>query len=86
MQSEKTVTMHPDFSLHARPAARFVQLAKSFDAKVTVKKDERSADARSAIALMGLDAGNGATITICADGAQAAEAVEALAALVVEKP
>ncbi len=86
MVFEKTIAMHPEVSLHARPAARFIQAAKGFDARVTVFKDGRSADARSALALMGLDAGKGATITIRAEGAQAEEAVEALARVLSEAP
>lgn len=86
MGIEKTVTLHPAFSLHARPAARFVQMAKGFDAKVSVVKGDRSADAKSAIALMGLDAGKGSTIVIKAEGQQAEEAVNALTSLVTETP
>lgn len=61
-------------------------MAKSFDAKITVSKDDRSADARSAIALMGLDAGKGSTITISADGTEAEQALVALVTLVTETP
>lgn len=84
MSLDRTVTLHPEYALHARPAARFVQLAKSFDAKVTVTKGDRSAPATSAIALMALDAGKGSTIVIHTEGSQESEAIEALSALVME--
>lgn len=84
MTIEKDVTLHPEFSLHARPAAMFIQTAKKYDATVRVRKDGREVDARSAIGLMSLDAGKGSTITLHAEGNQAQEVVAALEKLVME--
>ena len=68
--------------LHARASAKFVKLAAQFDAEVTVSREGHSVDARSIMGLMMLAAGPGCTLEISADGPQATEAVDALAALV----
>ena len=75
---EKTVTMHPEMALHARPAAKFVQAAKQFDSKITVEKDGKSANGNSPISLMSIDAGKGSTVTIKADGPDEVLALETL--------
>jgi phosphocarrier protein HPr len=71
--------------LHARASAKFVKLAASFDAEVTVSKDGQTVDARSIMGLMMLAAGPGSEIGIAAEGEQAQQAVEALAALVAAR-
>jgi phosphocarrier protein len=70
--------------LHARAAAKFVQTAEKFEADVRVKggKCGEPCDGTSILDLLMLAAGPGTSITIEATGPQAAEAVEALAALV----
>jgi phosphocarrier protein len=71
--------------LHARASAKFVKLASSFDAEVTVSRDGQSVDARSIMGLMMLAAGIGSSIDISAEGPQAAEALDALVALVAAR-
>ena len=68
--------------LHARAAAKFVTLAERFGASVDVVRDGQSVSARSIMGLMMLGAGKGATISLQADGWDAKEALDALAALV----
>ena len=70
--------------LHARAAAKFVQTAEKFDAAVRVTGGTcgEPCDGTSILDLLMLAAGPGTHITIEATGPQAAEAVEALAALV----
>lgn len=68
--------------LHARAAARFVTLAERFGAAVEVIKDGQSVSARSIMGLMMLGAGQGAPVELRAEGWDAKEALEALAALV----
>ena len=68
--------------LHARASAKFVKLASTYEAEVKVSKDGQTVDARSIMGLMMLAAGPGTTITVEASGPQAAEVVDALAALV----
>jgi phosphocarrier protein FPr len=73
--------------LHARPAARFVETVARFDAAVSVQ-DENSgrgpADARSLSGLVMLAARQGDTLLVRAGGPEAADALEALAALAAD--
>ncbi|MDJ0322606.1 dihydroxyacetone kinase phosphoryl donor subunit DhaM [Cryobacterium sp. PH31-AA6] len=73
----RTVTLVNKDGLHARPAADFVKLASTFDAKVTVN----GKDAASLLAIMSLGLIRGKTAVISSSGANGAEAVEALANL-----
>ncbi|MCR9136965.1 MAG: HPr family phosphocarrier protein [Alphaproteobacteria bacterium] len=68
--------------LHARASAKFVQLAASFDAEITVSKDGSSVGGTSIMGLMMLAASPGCCIMVSATGPQAAEALNALDALV----
>jgi phosphocarrier protein HPr len=68
--------------LHARASAKFVQTVERYDAEVKVKRGSESVGGTSIMGLMMLAAGPGTTITVEATGKQAAEVIEALAALV----
>jgi phosphocarrier protein len=71
--------------LHARASAKFVQTAEQFDAQITVTRGNEMVGGTSIMGLMMLAAAPGTTITICATGAQAAEAVEALCELIASR-
>ena len=64
--------------LHARPAAQFVQAASRFESRVTIRAGDRSADAKSLIALLGLTIRPQSQITLAADGPDAEAALAAL--------
>jgi len=68
--------------LHARAAARLVTLAERFGAAVDVTRDGQTVSARSIMGLMMLGAGQGATLELRAEGWDAREALDAIAALV----
>jgi phosphocarrier protein HPr len=68
--------------LHARAAAKFVTLAETFGACVDVVGGGQSVSARSIMGLMMLGAGRGSSIELRAEGWDAKEALDALAALV----
>ena len=85
MSLSRTVEIVNERGLHARASAKFVKLASSFDAEVTVSRDGQSVDARSIMGLMMLAAGIGSSIDISAEGPQAAEALDALVALVAAR-
>ena len=70
--------------LHARAAARFVKCASQFQAHVTVRKDELSADGKSMLGLMALSASLGTVVLIEASGPEAGAAVTALGQLIDE--
>ena len=71
--------------LHARAAAKFVTCAERFQAEIFVKRNGIEVPGRSIMGLMLLAAAPGTKIDICATGIDAAEAVEALAALTAGK-
>jgi multiphosphoryl transfer protein len=79
------VTLQNQHGLHARPAARFVQLAASFEADIQVRNESKGkgpVSAKSLNALATLGAVQGSEIIISATGSQAREALEALEGLV----
>ena len=78
----RTVLVPNRRGLHARAAAKFVTLAERYGASVEVLRDGQSVSARSIMGLMMLGAGQGATLELQAEGWDAKEAIEALAALV----
>lgn len=85
MTAERTVEILNKRGLHARASAKFVRLASAYEAEVLVSKDGQSVDARSIMGLMMLAAGPGSAIHIAAEGEQAAEALDALCALVAAR-
>lgn len=76
MERSTIVRVHE--GLHARPATRFVKLAKSFESEVEIVKDGKSASAKSAVKLMLLAVKENDEVTIRTRGADEIEAVEAL--------
>ncbi len=71
--------------LHARASRKLAELAIVFDARITIRRDDDEADATSLMDLMMLGAGRGSDIEVSAEGPQAAEALDAIAALVADK-
>ncbi len=71
--------------LHARASARFVQTVEKFDAEVRVTRGAESVGGDSIMGLMMLAAAPGTSITVEATGKQAAEVMEALAALIASR-
>jgi phosphoenolpyruvate-protein phosphotransferase len=76
MERSTIVRVHE--GLHARPATRFVKLAKSFESDVEIIKDGKAASAKSSVKLMLLGVKEDQEVTVRATGADAIEAVEAL--------
>jgi phosphocarrier protein HPr len=68
--------------LHARASAKFVQTVEKFDAEVRVTRGNESVGGTSIMGLMMLAAAPGTSITVEATGREAAEVIEALAALI----
>ncbi|VAW13476.1 Phosphocarrier protein, nitrogen regulation associated [hydrothermal vent metagenome] len=68
--------------LHARASAKFVKHAAGFKSVISVTKDGETVEGRSILDLMMLAAGPGASIEIAATGADAAQALAELKALV----
>lgn len=71
--------------LHARASAKFVKLAESFDAEISVTKDGTSVGGTSIMGLMMLAASPGCRISVSAVGPDASEALDALDTLVADR-
>lgn len=76
------LTIVNPLGLHARAAARFVNLAGRFQSQIRVARAARTVDGKSILGLLLLAAARGSEITIIADGADAADALAALQDLV----
>jgi phosphocarrier protein len=76
------VTIVNALGLHARAAARFVQLAGRFKARIRVSRDGRQVDGKSIMGILLLAASRGAVVTISVDGIDEVDALQSLAALV----
>ncbi len=79
---EVTVTLPADVALHARPAGVFVREASRFRSAIEVAANGKYANAKSILEVLRLGALGGATLTLSADGDDAAEALASLAELV----
>jgi phosphocarrier protein HPr len=78
----RLVTIVNRRGLHARAAARFVNVAEQFVAEIEVVKGDLVVGGTSILGLMLLAAAAGARLEIRARGREAEPALEALAALV----
>ena len=68
--------------LHARAAAKFVELVDTFDVSLVVKKDNLEASGDSIMGLLMLAASKGTEIELVASGLEAAETLSALSDLI----
>ena len=68
--------------LHARAAAKFVELVDTFDVSLLVKKDNLEASGDSIMGLLMLAASRGTEIELVASGIEAAETLYALSDLI----
>ena len=68
--------------LHARASVKLTQLASGFKCEVMLSRGNRRVNAKSIMGVMMLAAAKGTTISIEANGADEAEAMQALLALI----
>ena len=81
-----TINMHikilNEKGLHARAAAKFVELVDTFDVSLLIKKDNLEASGDSIMGLLMLAASRGTEIELVASGLEAAETLSALSDLI----
>lgn len=70
--------------LHARASAKLTQLAGKFQCEVWMSKAGRRVNAKSIMGVMMLAAGKGSKVTLETNGADEAEAMTALLALIAD--
>lgn len=81
----RTLTIQNKKGLHARAAAKFVGVAGTFESAIQVERNGQSVSGRSIMGLMMLAASPGTHILVSAEGADAAQALDAIEALIVNK-
>ena len=82
--SWESVTICHEIGLHARPAVRFTEMAKGFDANIRIKLDVHKewVDAKSIVRVIGLKARKGQVLNLQAEGNEAEEAIKNLISFV----
>src|SRR6185369_3587124 len=84
----ETIAMSPAIlipnpaGLHARPAALLANAAKKFSADIRLQRGEQRANAKSVVAILGMEVGHGDRVVVVAQGSDAQEAIRVLAPLV----
>lgn len=83
MREEKFTIINAQ-GLHARPAGQIAKEARAFSSKVTlsVEATGKKADAKSLMGIMTLQAKKGTVITVTADGADEAAAIEKFGSMI----
>jgi phosphocarrier protein HPr len=71
--------------LHARAAAKLVNTAGRFQSRVTVIKDGEEVDAKSILGVLLLAASQGVQLKIRCEGADEAECMQAVTALIANR-
>lgn len=71
--------------LHARAASKLVNTASAFSSKITVTKADKSADAKSIMAIMMLAAAKDQRLHIQAEGSDEINALAAVIELIEDK-
>jgi phosphocarrier protein HPr len=83
--AQRTLELVNRLGLHARAAAKFVNVASRFQAQVLVSGDGEEVNGKSILGLLLLAAPFGTRITVRADGADAEAALGAIEDLVKDR-
>ncbi len=79
------VTIVNQLGLHARAATRLVNCASAFSSEITVRIGTRTVNGKSIMGILTLAAATGSELTIEADGADEAQALDAVAGLIADR-
>ena len=75
---QKTFKVVADTGIHARPATLLVQAAGKFESDISLEYNGKKVNLKSIMGVMSLGIGQGAEITISAEGSDATDAISAL--------
>ena len=78
----QTVTIKNKLGLHARAAAKLVNTAGRYASSVQIKNADKTADAKSIMAIMMLAAAQGAELELTVEGEDEAQALESVVDLI----
>lgn len=75
---EKNVTIVNKTGLHARPANGLVNLVKKYRSRISLIRDNKTANAKSIINVLTLDLNQGSQVLVRTEGEDEAEALDAV--------
>lgn len=79
-----TFKVKDEMGLHARPAGLLVKEAAKFSSKITLKKGEKTGDAKRLFNVMGMAVKGGEEVELIVEGDKEQEDAKALEAFVLE--
>jgi len=79
---EQTFTIINKLGLHARAAAKFVNMASQFESNIQVSRNGRTVNGKSIMGLMMLAAAKDTEISVSAEGADAKQAMQDIEVLI----
>ncbi|MBM7624579.1 HPr family phosphocarrier protein [Sporohalobacter salinus] len=79
---EQKVVVQNETGLHARPASLLIEAANNYSAEVQLVYKNQEVNAKSVMRVMSLGIGQGAEVTIRAEGNEEEDAVEELVELI----
>lgn len=79
---EKQITIINKLGLHARAAAKLINVTSSFSSDIQLNKDGRQVDGKSIMSVMMLAASKGTELTISTCGDDEQQALEAIEQLI----
>ena len=80
--ASRELTIVNKLGLHARAAAKLVNVASGFESEITIKRGRQKVNAKSIMGVMMLAAAKGVMIEVCVDGNDADEALAEITRLV----
>ncbi|GAE30166.1 MULTISPECIES: phosphocarrier protein HPr [Halalkalibacter] len=82
--AEKSFKITAETGIHARPATQLVNKAGQFSSDLTLEYKGKSVNLKSIMGVMSLGVGQGAEVTIKAEGSDEAEALQAIEEVIKE--
>mgnify|MGYP000076310396 CR=1 FL=1 len=82
---EEQVTIINKLGLHARAAAKFVNVASRFASSIRVTKGDKEVDGKSIMSVMMLAAGQGSELVLAIDGDDEQDALTAIKELIANR-
>ncbi|PYZ97299.1 MULTISPECIES: phosphocarrier protein HPr [Alteribacter] len=76
--AEKNFKITAETGIHARPATQLVNKAGQYESEVTLEHNGKSVNLKSIMGVMSLGVGQGAEVTIKAEGSDEEEAIKGL--------
>ena len=85
MEKIKSFEIRNKLGLHARAAARLVNIATQYKSRIFLERDGQEVNGKSLLSILTLACPRGSWITIRAEGADAREAMKSLGKLIEDK-